>query len=299
MTIQPPSRIAIVIASTGRPVELGRWIDHLRRQTVQPTILVCAVVKPTDLPDWEKTPDNVKVVLCAPGLPIQRNAALEEIMELCDIVAFFDDDYVPSRYCVEGIERFFRTHPDIVAANGVLLADGINSPGISYEEARELVLRHDNLLQTEGTVLHELKGLYGCNMVFRATAIGQERFDEELPLYAWQEDIDFTARVGRHGRMVKTSAFCGVHQGVKGARLPGTRLGYSQIVNPIYMVRKGTLPAREAVNLILKNFLMNHARSLLPEPWVDRLGRCKGNWLAISDLLTGRDHPRNILTLPR
>ena len=76
VTIQPPSRIAIVIASTGRPVELGRWVDHLRRQTVQPTILVYAVVKPTDLPDWEKTPDGVKIVLCAPGLPIQRNAAL-------------------------------------------------------------------------------------------------------------------------------------------------------------------------------------------------------------------------------
>jgi GT2 family glycosyltransferase len=298
MTIQP-SRIAIIIASTGRPLELGRWVEHVLRQTVQPAVVVYAVVKSTDLPDWEKTPEGVKLVLCAPGLPIQRNAALEEIIGLCDIVAFFDDDYVPSRFCLEGIDLFFRTHPDIVGANGILLADGINSPGITYEEARELVIRHDSLPQTEGAVLHELKGLYGCNMVFRAEAIGQERFDEELPLYAWQEDIDFTARVGRRGRMVKTNAFRGVHQGVKGARLPGTRLGYSQIANPIYLVRKGTLRAGDAAKLILKNFLMNHARSFLPEPWIDRWGRCKGNWLAVSDVLSGRDHPRNILTLQR
>ena len=298
MTIQP-SRIAIIIASTGRPVELGRWVEHVQRQTVKPAVVVYAVVKSTDLPDWEKTPEGAKVVVCAPGLPIQRNAALEEITGLCDIVAFFDDDYVPSRFCLEGIDRFFRTHPDVIAANGDLLADGINSPGITYEEASELVTRHDNLPQIEGAILHDLKGLYGCNMVFRAAAIGQERFDEELPLYAWQEDIDFTARVARRGRMVKTTAFRGVHQGVKGARLPGTRLGYSQIANPVYLVRKGTLRAGDAAKLALKNVLMNHARSLFPEPWIDRWGRCKGNWLAVRDILSGRDHPKNILTLQR
>jgi GT2 family glycosyltransferase len=299
MTTSLPSRIAIVIASTGRPEELGRWVDHVLRQTVQPAILVYAVVKPSDIPDWASTPSGVNVVFCAPGLPIQRNAALDTIIGSCDIVAFFDDDYVPSRYCLEGIDRFFRTNPDVVAANGVLLADGINTAGISYEEAVELVTKTDSSPQREGTILHDLKGLYGCNMVFRAEAIGQERFDEQLPLYAWQEDIDFTARVGRARRMVKTDAFRGVHQGVKGARLPGTRLGYSQVANPIYLARKGTIPAREAAKLILKNILMNHARSLAPESWIDRVGRCKGNWLAISDVLSGRDHPKNILTLSR
>jgi len=274
-------------------------MDHVQRQTVQPSALVYAVVKETDLPDWEKTPDHVTVIFCAPGLPIQRNVALEAVIERCDIVAFFDDDYVPSSYCIEGIDTFFRMHPDVVAANGLLLADGIHSPGISYEEAKELVVRHDNLPRTDARVLHELNGLYGCNMVFRAKAIGEERFDEQLPLYAWQEDIDFAARVGKHGRLVKTNAFHGVHQGVKGARLPGTRLGYSQVVNPIYLARKGTLTVGDAMRLILKNILKNHAKSLFPEPWIDRIGRCKGNWLAIFDVLLGRDHPKNILTLPR
>jgi hypothetical protein len=43
--------------------------------------------------------------------------------------------------------------------------------------------------------------------------------------------------------------------------------------------------------------LINLARSLRPEPWVDRRGRMKGNWLALRDWLLGRMHPRNILTL--
>jgi hypothetical protein len=296
MSTQPCSRIAVVIASTKRPRELGRWADHVKRQTLPPTQLVYAVVNLTDLP--EDVPDNVTVIDSQPGLPIQRNAALEAVMQACDIIAYFDDDFVPSSFCVEGIDTLFRLYPDVVAANGTLLADGINSAGISYEQASELVARHDKLPRARPVVLHELGGLYGCNMVYRVNAIGEERFDEELPLYAWQEDIDFAARVGRRGRIVKTNAFHGVHQGVKGGRLPGVRLGYSQVENPIYLTRKGTLPARDAAKLIVKNILMNHAKSLVPEPWIDRLGRCKGNWLAIVDVLLGRDHPKNILALP-
>jgi hypothetical protein len=299
MTAHSPSRIAIIIASSGRPVELGRWIDHVRRQTLQPSALVYAVAKPTDLSCCSEFQRAVTVVVSDPGLPIQRNAGLEAVIGSNDIIAYFDDDYVPSSYCLEGIADFFRMHPDVAAANGMLLADGINSAGIPYEEATELVSRHDNRPRAQGVVLHELSGLYGCNMVFRAKAISEERFDEQLPLYAWQEDIDFSARVGRHGRLVKTNAFHGVHQGMKGARLSGIRLGYSQVVNPIYLVRKGTLPAKDATKLVLKNILMNHAKAPFPEPWIDRLGRCKGNWLAMFDVLAGRDHPKKILTLPR
>jgi hypothetical protein len=297
MLTQPSSRIAIVIASTGRPKELGRWADHVKRQTIPPTKLVYAVVKPTDLP--ADVPNNAIVIGTHAGLPIQRNAALEAVLHTCDIIGYFDDDFVPSSYCVEGIDTFFRLHADVVAANGSLLADGINSAGINYEDAMELVARHDKLPRARPVVLQELGGLYGCNMVYRVNAIGEERFDEELPLYAWQEDIDFAARVGRRGRIVKTNAFYGVHQGIKGARLPGVHLGYSQVVNPIYLTRKGTLPARDAAKLVVKNIFMNHAKSLFPEPSIDRLGRCKGNWLAIVDVLLGRDHPRNILTLTR
>jgi len=177
-------------------------------------------------------PDAGAVLVDGMDITRLRGAALEAVMQACDIIAYFDDDYIPSSYCVEGIDDFFRMHPDVAAANGMLLADGINSAGIPYEEATELVSRHDNRPRAQGVVLHELNGLYGCNMVFRAKAISEERFDEQLPLYAWQEDIDFSARVGRHGRLVKTNAFHGVHQGMKGARLSGVRLGYSQVVNP-------------------------------------------------------------------
>jgi hypothetical protein len=297
MSTRLPHRIAVVVASTGRPTELGRWVDHVKRQTLAPAKVVYAAVKPTDLP--EHIPEGVLVVTSASGLPIQRNAALEGVKGDCDLIAYFDDDFVPSSFCMEGIAALFGLYPDVVAANGTLIADGINSPGISYEDAAQLVAQHDQLPRESPMIFGELSGLYGCNMVYRMDAVGEERFDEQLPLYAWQEDIDFAARVGRRGRIVKTNAFHGVHQGIKDARLPGVRLGYSQIVNPLYLVRKGTLSRQEATKLVAKNIAMNHARALFPEPWIDRAGRCKGNWLATIDVLLGRDHPKNILALPR
>src|SRR3954471_1466515 len=102
------SRIVIVIASSGRPVELGRWIGYVRAQTLQPAGVVFAVTKPADVPPSDEMDALVKGLYCMRALPIQRNVALAEAMKCSDIIAFFDDDYVPSSYCVEGIDWFFR-----------------------------------------------------------------------------------------------------------------------------------------------------------------------------------------------
>jgi hypothetical protein len=128
-------RVAIVIASTGRPAELGRWIEHLRRQTVKPAVMVFAVTTQDDLPAGDL--GGVRALICdVSGLCHQRNMGLSAVADAADVIAFFDDDYVPSSRCVEGIAAIFAERPDVVAANGVLLADGVNSPGISYADAQ-------------------------------------------------------------------------------------------------------------------------------------------------------------------
>jgi GT2 family glycosyltransferase len=235
--------------------------------------MVFAVTTQDDLPAGDL--GGVRALICdVTGSCHQRNMGLSAVADAADVIAFFDDDYVPSSRCVEGIATIFAERSDVVAANGVLLADGVNSPGISYADAQTLIDHHDRMPAPAPEIIATLSGLYGCNMAFRASAIGAERFDERLPLYAWQEDIDFAARVGKNGAIVRTNAFYGVHQGVKGARLSGLRLGYSQVVNPLYLIRKGTMAAGEALPLIIKNVMKNHARALFPEPWIDRLGRC-------------------------
>jgi GT2 family glycosyltransferase len=123
------------------------------------------------------------------------------------------------------------------------------------------------------------------------------RFDEALPLYAWYEDIDFTRALGHHGAILRLEGARGVHLGVKTARTPGFRLGYSQVVNPVYLARKGTFPWNHAIPSAARHCAMNLARSLWPEPEVDRWGRFRGNLMGLWDLLRGRAAPSRILSL--
>jgi hypothetical protein len=189
--------------------------------------------------------------------------------------------------------------PDVVGLTGIMLADGISSSGILYEDAVVMIEDHERQKQptTQAPDLELWDGLYGCNMAFRADVIAGQQFDENLPLYAWQEDVDFAVRVAQGRKMGRTNGFAGVHQGVKSGRGSGKRLGYSQIVNPLYLLRKGSMKRRKAFVLVARNMIANHVRVLKPEPWIDRRGRALGNWLAIRDILYGIIDPTRILEL--
>ncbi len=289
------TRIAVVIATLGRPAEVGQLLVRLDRQNHRPSAIVLSVTGDADLPP--DLPGHVAVVAGGKGLPAQRNRGMDLVRGECDVIAFLDDDYLPSDHALAGMAALFELHPDVAGANGRLLADGINSRGVGLEEAEALIAAHDRLPRSSPRILKDMFGLYGCNMVYRTAAIGDARFDERLALYGWQEDIDFAAQLLPRGRLVRTDAFAGVHRGVKGARTSGAKLGYSQVVNPLYLSRKGTMPPRYAARLVLNNLLANHLKALRPEPWVDRWGRVRGNWRGVWHVLTGRDDPRHILDM--
>ena len=296
-------RIAIIIASKGRRDDLALWLGHARRQSLAPAVMIWCLCASEDLPDLSALPPPARPVVTwsKPGSCAQRNAGLNALPDDIDIVAFFDDDYIPSRFCLEGIARVFAAHADLVGVTGYLLADGIHSAGVSVDTAMALVEAHDRaqaaIAALPPATLRARTGLYGCNMALRAKAIGTERFDEQLPLYGWQEDVDFATRIAARGPLRSTNAFAGVHRGAKGGRTSGVRFGYSQVANIIYLCRKRTMSWPFGMHLMWRNILANHGRMLWSEPWADRKGRACGNWLAFADLLRGRLHPTRILEL--
>jgi GT2 family glycosyltransferase len=111
------------------------------------------------------------------------------------------------------------------------------------------------------------------------------------------EDVDFSRRLACHGRIVNVPSPLGIHLCVKSFRQSRVHLGYSQVANPIYLMRKGTCCYRKASYQMARNLLMNFARSLWPEPYIDRQGRAFGNARAILDLIVGRLNPSRILSL--
>jgi GT2 family glycosyltransferase len=289
-------KVAVIIATVGRPVEAGRWVQHCADQTLTPSELVYSIARASDLPDDFANP-SARVITGRGGLTTQRNAGMAALTTNPDIIAFFDDDYVPSRYCLEGIVRAFTEQPDLVAVSGLLLADGINSAGISYADARKMVDDFDQRHRWQTPNFEPLAGAYGCNMAYRASALSGEQFDERLPLYGWQEDVDFSRRVARPEQIMTSNLFTGVHQGAKGGRTSGRKLGYSQVANIAYLMRKGTMPVGKGLLNLTRNMLINHLKALRPEPWIDRKGRVEGNWLAIADVLKRKDKPERILEM--
>lgn len=286
-------RLAVIVASLGRRWCVGRLLELLAVQKRPPDMTVVSVITPTDAP--ESTPPSLDVeVICSPlGLCAQRNRGLDRVGESADIVAFLDDDFVPAADFLENLERLFTDRPDLVGATGVVLADGVTGPGLDYDEAIEIVSRP----RADPPFERPIPNLYGCNMAYRQAAVGAIRFDERLPLYGWLEDADFSLSVGRKGPMIQSGRLAGVHLGVKAGRTSGVRFGYSQISNPIYLYRKGTMPFRQSASNILRNLATNHVKALAPEPYIDRRGRVKGNWIAFFDLMRGRLSPERILDL--
>ncbi len=290
------TKIAVAIASLGRPDTVAESLLALSQQSRLPDEIVLSVTSENDLPS-NLNRDDVKVVMGSKGLCAQRNRVLSHLGNKFEYIVFFDDDYVPSRYALENIVRFMDANPDIVGITGHVIADGIKSQGITYETAVKIVADYDKRSAPETEISEDSHALYGCNMAYRSSAIKDTQFDENLPYYGWLEDCDFSNQLLSEGKLVRTNAFAGVHCGVKVARSPGVRLGYSQIANPVYLGRKGTLPWNHGLKLMTRNMIANHVRSFHPEPWVDRWGRVRGNWLAIKHLILGKLSPTFIVEL--
>ncbi|MBY5987889.1 family 2 glycosyl transferase [Roseovarius atlanticus] len=303
-TSQSEARVAIIVASKGRSDVLQGLVPFINRQTLKPAKLVFAVTSPADADfDLETLLDPAisgEVVISAAGACKQRNRALDRLGDDIDFCVFYDDDFYPSRHALSELVRGFEFHEDVDGITGTLVADGINGPGLSPQEAAAMLSDWDTAFHPDAhappRIVRDTLGLYGCNMAIRSRAAHGLRFDEVLPAYGWQEDVDFGARLP--GRCVQIENFTGVHLGTKAGRESrGELLGYSQVVNLHYLWRKGTITAGHALNLVLRNMVANHVKALRPEPWIDRAGRMRGNWRGLCDVLLGRAAPGRIDSL--
>ena len=285
-------RIAIGIASTGRYDMLSSTLPLLSGQTEAADRLIVSVGEQGDVDEalLGKLPGATTLLRGPRGLTKQRNRILEAADDV-DAVLFLDDDYLVAPDFLARCRDVLVAKPDCAVATGHVIADGIGHAGLTVRAGLSLLAA-----DKRGTKLPTLKpayNAYGCNMLVSMHAVraGALRFDETLPLYGWLEDVDFSRRAARHGTVLRSDALRGVHLGTKSGRSPGMRLGYSQIANPLYLVFRGTMAPHRALHLMARNVIANTIRSPRPEPWIDRIGRLRGNGLAVLDMLRGRLSP--------
>ena len=292
------ARLAVGFATCGRADVLRSAVFQLTRQTILPHRVIISYTKAEDvggLTASDFPTFNLELVISPPGLPKQRNVILDLVQD-CDLLLFLDDDFLVASGYAEAVLASMGANPDIVAATGTPIADDVKGPGLSVAEGLALIVAAD---PTPDHGFEPAPHGYGCNMAINLAAARRHnvRFDERLPLYAWSEDVDFTHRLGRFGRIVKLRGARGVHLGVKQGRSSGRRLGYSQIANPIYLRAKGSYSWRRALTSVGRNFAANTLRAFWSEPYIDRRGRLLGNGLAFVDMLLGRMSPERVLEL--
>jgi GT2 family glycosyltransferase len=290
-------KISIGIATHGRPSVLLETIRDLFLQVRMPDSILVVYAEETDVELSRQHFPGVNFNRTELGLTRQRNVILDLSCD-CDLLLFLDDDFHVEQRYLEVMEELFTKNAGVVVATGRLLADGINGPGISSLEARRVIANRAHSTPRNGGC-QTVFNAYGCNMCVRMNPIKENglRFDEELPFYGWYEDVDFSRQMARFGSVVRAEGAVGVHLGTKSGRTSGVRLGYSQVANPIYLMRKGTFPLLQGVYSIAVRFAKNVVLSFAPEPYVDRRGRFRGNLLGFWDCLRRRLSPGRILDL--
>ncbi|MBN8950072.1 MULTISPECIES: glycosyltransferase [unclassified Rhizobium] len=288
-------KIAVGVATCGRKAILAAMIERLAEQARKPDhVFLCpARGDDIDMARLRSAPFPVTVVSSPQGSCPQRNAIIDAAVGM-DVVVFFDDDFFPATNYLAETEALFEADEEIVVATGEVIRDGILGPGLTAEEA-------DQELAADSTpfpapTIEATHNAYGCNMIFRRKQMLANGiyFDEDLPLYGWQEDVDLCRRLRPFGKIVKFNRLRGVHLGVKAGRTSGLRLGYSQVANPLYLVKKGSVSLKWALRLMGGNIASNIVGSVKPPPYIDRRGRLQGNLLAVGHLLSGSLDPKYI-----
>ena len=283
-------------------------MTRLAGQSRMPDLIVISAPSEQDVPtrlteEARSLGLTVSVLIGAVGLTAQRNVALDALFsdpaEGPGAVVFIDDDCLLADDWIETAAHILDGDPALMGLTGALLADGAQSCGYSVEAAEEILLRNAHQLSPSDwrRSAGEVRSLYGCNMIIRGGLLRSLRFDEELPLYGWLEDLDISALVRRSGSIARSNALRAVHMGEKKGRVAGLKLGYSQVANNAYLVRKGTLSAKFGLKLAVNCVASNLLRWARPEPFIDRRGRLRGNIIALSDALRGRLHPKRVLDL--
>jgi GT2 family glycosyltransferase len=289
--------ISVAIVSKGRPLILAETLESLSHQTLRPASIVVVVPSAGDLPPT--LPPGVETVVGPLGASTQRNAAIQVIPLSVDYVAFFDDDMEFRDDYLACAVAFMESSPGVVGCSGTVLGNG----NITREHGKSLIANYQPprdfkpMFRSSGRE----HSLHGCNMILRRGVLEYERFDEQLPLYSFNEDYDLSNRLEGYGLVGRFDGCVSVHLESPSGRVREDMRGYSLVANNYYFIKKGTshLPTPLAwirfwPICVIKPLLRCVWHLARGDKSMDFRGRIRGILLAVKDIFAGTSHPGRI-----
>jgi GT2 family glycosyltransferase len=226
--------IDVVVCTKDRPRDLERCLTSLASQARLPDRVV--VIDASESSPRPLTPSGLtlEVVSSHPGLPRQRNVALERVT--ADLVAFVDDDVELAPGYLQAVIEFFEAHQACVGVSGNITNAAARPLASRLFRAVFSLANDDGRLRPSGDAAYlrhpkrptQVDVVSGSNMVFRRSRIAGLSFDERLEGYAYMEDVDFSLRAASRGELWTIPSARLVHHFSPTAR-PSTRAYVEQV----------------------------------------------------------------------
>lgn len=231
----------VIVCTRNRPEDIARLLESLSAQGWMPRVMF------VDSSDGDETMDLVQAWLTGapnrgaycrsePGLARQRMAGVLGLSSDTRIVHFIDDDVVLEAGYFSAIETAF-ANDQVVGVQGLV----IDAPPHRVSGAAAFFLldsRREGIVLTSGmnivvydaTAVREVEWLSGCCMSYRRHVLESLSFDTRMTGYSLGEDLDFSYRVGKSGRLLVAPAARLRHLRSPVDRLDVRRLTTEQVV---------------------------------------------------------------------
>ena len=252
--------VSVVIPTLHRSEDIRRALSSLALQTV-PVQQILVIDQSSDL----KT-KNVVAEMKTKYAALEKSLIYNYFQERSavkarnfginladsDIISFMDDDseLFPDYY--ENVIRYFNEDPGLGGVGGSVIYEK-EPEGFKWELRKQLsrffLLNRWNGSMTPsgfGYPIYEravremtpVQMLHGCNMNFRRSLIGSERFDEWFIGYSFREDAEFTYRLSKRAKILMVPDAKLYHHESPSNRLDVENLKRMEIRNYYYVFSK-------------------------------------------------------------
>ncbi len=277
--------LSVIIATHNRYEAMVCLYENLKKQHVKPDEII--IVDSSDIAgggyDWFKDDWILKERhIEGACLTRQRNLGIDALDERSDIAAFIDDDVLLEN-------DFFKIISDIYKEDNNAEISGLG--GFVTGEDEDFKYFYQKPVLIKNNEVYKTKTLYGCNMIYRRKVVMNERFDENLLFYGFQEDRDFSLRANKYGLVVRTKHARLRHLRVKSGRIDRLKLGFSLLGNPYYIMKKHGDSVLRIQYHLLHSFTIIMLKAIFKK---EHRACLMGAFIALKQILSGKFCPQNI-----
>jgi GT2 family glycosyltransferase len=280
--------LSIIIATNKRPDSMKELYNNLKLQELMPNEVI--IVDSSNTRDinysWFQSNWELKEIYnVEPTLPKQRNIGISMLNNKSDIIIFLDDDVLLDNDYLKNINKIYEDDKinEIAGVGGFVIGQDENFKPFQT-----------NPIIKNGHQLYNIKTLYGCNMSYRKQVVDKIKFDENLLLYAFLEDKDYSLSANQYGLVVRTKEATLKHLRVPTSRISESKFGFAIVGNNYYVMNKHNCFKLKIFFTVMKLVIFALVNSIL---YKSKRTRFKGSYTAFKQIISGNFDTKNILML--